>query len=68
MQEKTELMKKLGKRQPTLHLKEPLTAIPPELAPWQLELKAGGSELVYCVDGNASTDVCTLLKRMSEWC
>jgi ABC-2 type transport system ATP-binding protein len=66
VQEKAELMKKLGKRQLTLHLQEPLSAVPPELAPWQLELKAGGTELVYSVDGNASMDVSTLLKRMSD--
>jgi ABC-2 type transport system ATP-binding protein len=66
VQEKSELMKKLGKRQLTLHLQEPLSAVPPELAPWQLELKAGGTELVYSVDGNASMDVSTLLKRMSD--
>ena len=66
VQEKTELMKKLGKRQLTLHLQEPLSAVPSELAPWQLELKAGGTELVYSVEGNASMDVSTLLKRMSD--
>jgi ABC-2 type transport system ATP-binding protein len=66
VQEKKELMKKLGKRQLTLHLKETLMAVPPELAPWALELKAGGSELVYSVDGNASMDVSPLLKRMSD--
>jgi ABC-2 type transport system ATP-binding protein len=66
VQEKTELMKKLGKRQLILHLKEPLTVIPTELGPWQLELRAGGSELVYSVDGNVSMDVSTLLKRMSD--
>jgi len=66
VQEKTELMKKLGKRQLTLHLQEPLAAIPSELTPWHLELKAGGTELVYSVEGNASMDVSTLLKRMSD--
>ena len=66
VQEKKELMKKLGKRQLILHLQEPLTSIPAELAPWGLELKAGGSELVYTVDGNASMDISTLLERMSE--
>ena len=66
VQEKKELMKKLGKRQLILHLHEPLTSIPAELEPWGLELKAGGSELVYTVDGNASMDISTLLERMSE--
>ncbi len=66
VQEKKELMKKLGKRQLILHLHEPLTSIPAELEPWGLELKGGGSELVYTVDGNAGMDVSTLLERMSE--
>src|ERR1700716_3022444 len=39
VEEKTELMKKLGKKQLTLHLKEPIPAIPRELASWGLELK-----------------------------
>jgi ABC-2 type transport system ATP-binding protein len=66
VQEKKELMKKLGKRQLILHLHEPLTSMPAELEPWGLELKGGGSELVYTVDGNASMDISTLLERMSE--
>jgi ABC-2 type transport system ATP-binding protein len=66
VEEKKELMKKLGKRQLTLHLQEPLTAIPVELAPWGLELKGDGSDLVYTVDGNGSMDISKLLKRMSE--
>jgi ABC-2 type transport system ATP-binding protein len=66
VQEKKELMKKLGKRQLILHLHEPLTSIPAELEPWGLELKGGGGELVYTVDGNASMDISTLLERMSE--
>jgi ABC-2 type transport system ATP-binding protein len=66
VEEKKELMKKLGKRQLTLHLQEPLTSIPAELAPWGLELKGDGNDLVYTVDGNASMDISTLLKRMSD--
>jgi ABC-2 type transport system ATP-binding protein len=66
VEDKKELMKKLGKRQLTLHLQEPLTAIPAELAPWGLELRGNGSDLVYSVDGNGSMDVSNLLKRMSE--
>ena len=66
VQEKNELMKKLGKRQLTLHLREPLAAIPAALAPWALELRNGGNELIYSVDGNASMDVSTLLQRTSD--
>jgi ABC-2 type transport system ATP-binding protein len=63
--EKHELMKKLGSRQLTLHLREPLAAIPPELATWNLELQ-GGTELVYTVNGDGRVDVSPLLRRMSE--
>jgi ABC-2 type transport system ATP-binding protein len=66
VEEKTALMKKLGKRQLTLHLLEPIAVIPAALNPWGLELKSGGQELVYTVEGNGSMDISTLLKRMSE--
>jgi len=66
VQEKKELMKTLGKRQLTLHLTQPLAGIPPQLAPWGLELKDYGNNLVYTVEGDASMDISTLLKRMSE--
>jgi ABC-2 type transport system ATP-binding protein len=51
VEEKSALMRKLGKRQLTLHLKEPLTAVPPALAAWGVELRDGGSELEYSFDG-----------------
>jgi ABC-2 type transport system ATP-binding protein len=66
VEEKKELMKKLGKKQLTLHLKEPLLQVPPELASWSLELKADGHDLVYTVDGANSIDISSLLKRMSD--
>jgi ABC-2 type transport system ATP-binding protein len=66
VEDKKELMKKLGKRQLTLHLTQPLAAIPPALAPWGLELKDGGNYLVYTVHGDASVDISTLLKGLSD--
>jgi ABC-2 type transport system ATP-binding protein len=66
VEEKQQLMKKLGKKQLTLHLQEPLRRIPPELASWGLELKADGHDLLYTVDGANSIDIPSLLKRMSE--
>ena len=66
VEEKRELMKKLGKRQLILHPQHPLSAVPPELAPWGLELRAGGGDLVYTVSGNGNMDISALLKRMSE--
>ncbi|HZG09264.1 MAG TPA: ABC transporter ATP-binding protein [Allosphingosinicella sp.] len=67
VEEKTELMKKLGKKQLTLSLAEPLAAIPPELADWQLALDAEGHVLRYSFDGQAErTGVPSLLRRMSD--
>jgi ABC-2 type transport system ATP-binding protein len=66
VEEKTRLMKKLGKKQLTLHLQEPLQRIPLELDSWGLELKAGGEDLVYTVDSANSINISALLKRMSE--
>ncbi len=40
VEEKTKLMQKLGKRQLTLNLQEPMTALPAALAGWPLALKA----------------------------
>jgi ABC-2 type transport system ATP-binding protein len=66
VQDKSELMKKLGKKQLTLHLQAPLRQIPAELAAWALELKAEGKDLVYTVDSADSVDISSLLRRLSE--
>ncbi len=67
VEEKTRLMKKLGKKQLTLHLQEPMAAIPVELGEWRLTLKAEGQELEYCFDANEEhSGIPPLLKRMSD--
>ena len=67
VEEKTKLMKKLGKKQLTLNLQEPMTAIPAELAAWRLVLRAEGHELEYTFDTNEErADIPTLLRRMSD--
>jgi ABC-2 type transport system ATP-binding protein len=66
VEDKKELMKKLGKRQLTLHLQTPLPRIPVELQSWALELKADGNDLVYTVGGADSVDISALLKRLSD--
>jgi ABC-2 type transport system ATP-binding protein len=65
VEEKKTLMKKLGKKQLTLHLQTPLRQVPPGLADWGLELKADGNDLVYTAD-SSSMDISTLLLRMAE--
>jgi ABC-2 type transport system ATP-binding protein len=67
VEDKVSLMKKLGKKQLTLHLQDPMAAIPPELGEWRLTLKSGGNELEYVFDVNDErTGVPSLLRRMSE--
>ena len=67
VEEKAELMKKLGKKQLTLHLAEPLEAVPPELADWNPILAADGTELLYTFDGKAEhTGIPSLLRRMTD--
>jgi ABC-2 type transport system ATP-binding protein len=66
VEEKKALMKKLGTKQLTLHLLEPIRQIPAELQAWHLELKADGQDLVYTVDGANSIDISPLLKRIGE--
>jgi len=67
VEEKTALMRKLGKRRLTLALHEPLPALPKELAGWPLELEDGGRRLSYRFDAAAEdTGVPTLLRRLGE--
>jgi ABC-2 type transport system ATP-binding protein len=63
---KTELMKKLGKKQLILQLQEPLQRIPLELKSWALELKSDGHDLVYTVDSANSGNILALLRRLSD--
>jgi ABC-2 type transport system ATP-binding protein len=66
VEDKKTLMKKLGKKQLTLHLQKPLQQVPAGLADWGLELKADGNDLVYTVDSASSIDISALLQRMAE--
>ncbi|PZR35210.1 ABC transporter ATP-binding protein [Caulobacter segnis] len=67
VEDKTVLMRKLGKKQLTVHLKEPLAALPASLSDPSLALANDGADLVYTFDGQAEdTGVADLLKRLSE--
>ena len=67
VEEKATLMKKLGKKQLTLVLQEPMRAVPAELAEWALALKDDGHELEYTFDANAERKgIASLLRRMSD--
>jgi len=58
---KVELMRKLGKKQLTLELRQPIAAVPPALAPYRLTLTAGGRELLYNYDTSEHTRITDLL-------
>ena len=65
--EKKALMKKLGKRQLTLTLQEPLAALPPGLADWKLELGGSGHELQLTYDAALEhTGISPLLRRLEQ--
>jgi ABC-2 type transport system ATP-binding protein len=67
VEEKAKLMRKLGRKQLTLHLQEPMSAIPEELASWPLVLKADGTELEYNFDAHEeATGIPALLKRIAD--
>jgi len=67
VEDKTVLMRKLGKKQLTLHLQHPLASLPPELHSENLQLSADGTELVYTFDTQGEqTGIATLLRRLSE--
>jgi ABC-2 type transport system ATP-binding protein len=65
VEEKTELMRKLGKKQLMLQLHTPLSAIPSALASYNLQLSDGGHELIYTYDAKAErTGITALLSDM----
>lgn len=67
VEEKSALMKKMGRKTLTLNLSEPLRQLPDELAQWPLKVSANGHELIYEFDTQAeSTGVPSLLRRLSD--
>jgi len=67
VEDKALLMRKLGKKQLTLHLQEPLTTVPSGLTDYHLALAADGTELVYSFDAQAeSTGIAELMKGLTE--
>jgi ABC-2 type transport system ATP-binding protein len=67
VEEKTALMKKLGKKQLTLHLLEPMKAIPAALSDWNLVLHNGGCDLEYnFLASEEGRAIPALLRRIGE--
>ena len=66
VEQKAELMRKLGKKQLTLQLTQRLGAIPPALAGQRLELSQDGSELTFTYDTKAErTGITALMQTLS---
>ncbi|TGP45410.1 ABC transporter ATP-binding protein [bacterium M00.F.Ca.ET.230.01.1.1] len=53
VEDKAELMRKLGRKQMRLELRAPLAAIPDGLSRYALELSEGGNELTYTYDNQS---------------
>jgi ABC-2 type transport system ATP-binding protein len=67
VEEKAALMRKLGKKQLTLHLQQPLAAIPTGLAGLPLELAKEGTELIYSFDtATHDSGIAALLRKLQE--
>jgi len=67
VEEKHALMKKLGKRQVALTLKEPLAEVPAVLAAYGLELSDAGHQLVYTYDNQqGGAEIARLLRQLDE--
>ena len=67
VEDKTTLMRKLGKRQLSVSLQSPLDAVPQGLADLPLEVGEGGHTLVYTYDTQREdTGIAALLKRLGE--
>jgi len=67
VEEKAELMKKLGKRQMSILLQEPLASLPAELDEWHVELEDEGKRLRYIFDAQAErTGIPSLLRKLNE--
>jgi ABC-2 type transport system ATP-binding protein len=67
VEDKVELMRKLGKKRLTLQLAAPLSAVPASLARHELALSASGSELTYTYDAQHDhVGIAELLRGLAE--
>lgn len=66
VEEKDQLMQKLGKKQLTLHLQNPITLIPGDLDGQPLELSADGNEIIYTYDTQKEhTGIADVLRKLN---
>jgi len=65
--EKRDLMAKMGKKTLDIVLAEPLTALPAELSDWNIELCDEGYMLRYQFDSHAErTGIASLMRRLTD--
>jgi ABC-2 type transport system ATP-binding protein len=66
VEDKHLLMRKLGRKQLTLHLQTPLKVLPKELAGRRIELSADGTELIYTFDAQGEgTGIASLMRQLN---
>jgi ABC-2 type transport system ATP-binding protein len=66
VEDKAELMRKLGRKQLTLQLEHTLEHIPQALSAYKLQLAGNGGELIYTYDAQADrAGIATLLKDLT---
>jgi ABC-2 type transport system ATP-binding protein len=67
VEDKAVLMRKLGKKQLSISLQEPLHALPEGLSDYALELADGGSTLIYTFDAQGDdTGIAGLLRKLGD--
>lgn len=67
IEEKSELMRKLGRKQLTLELREPVDLLPEALGRYDLEMANDGQTLIYTYDTNAArTGITSLLADLNR--
>ncbi|WP_108178128.1 ABC transporter ATP-binding protein [Phreatobacter oligotrophus] len=67
VEDKAELMRKLGRKRLTVELQAPVAAVPDSLAAFDLALADGGNALVYSYDSQAErTGITALLQGLSD--
>lgn len=67
VEDKNHLMRKLGKKQMTIQLTEPVHDLPPALAAYKLEIAGDGNEIIYTYDTHAErTGITSLLGELNR--
>jgi len=67
VEEKQQLMRKLGRKQLSVQLQRPLARVPDELSEYRLELADGGHALVFTYDAHSrESGIPMLLRRLGE--